>query len=202
MPLPLSFSTQRHSPEGHKPDMTGATAASEMIMQQAPGHISTEPLLGTPGNSFSPPVLESVPHVGAEQPRLTPNSNSLPPAPSPNQRSESDAGFARQPVLVAETLPLVPPPVQAPSRALSQPGQEWAAQIEQLRNDIFSIAMNVSALNDRIDRLDTRGTQVAGLATLRGEIETWLENHLNAAVEHCMHRIISRTALSAAGSVN
>jgi hypothetical protein len=59
MPLPFSFSTQRHSHEGDTPDMAGATFASEMIMQQAPGHISTEPLLGTPGNTFSPPVLES-----------------------------------------------------------------------------------------------------------------------------------------------
>lgn len=181
-------------------DVAGATVASEMIMQQAPGHISTEPLLGTPGNTFSPPVFESAPHNGGEQQR--PVSNFLPAPPSPNQRFESNAELSRPPVLMAETLPLVPPPVQAPSRVLSQPGQEWAAQIEQLRNDIFSIAMNVSALNDRIDRLDTRGTQIAGLATLRGEIETWLENHLNAAVEHCMHRIISRTAPPASGSAN
>jgi hypothetical protein len=115
---------------------------------------------------------------------------------------ESDAEFSRPPALIAETLQLAPPPVQAPSRSVSQPTQEWAVQIEQLRNDIFSIAMNVSALNDRIDRLDTRRAQVAGLATLRGEIETWLENHLNAAVEQCMHRIISRTAPPASGSVN
>lgn len=200
MPLPFSFSTQRHRPEGHTPDVAGATVASEMIMQQAPGHISTEPLLGTPGNTFSPPVFESALYNEGEQQR--PVSNFLPPAPSPNQRFESNAELSRPPVLMAETLPLVPPPVQAPSQVLSQPGQEWAAQIEQLRNDIFSIAMNVSALNDRIDRLDTRGTQIAGLATLRGEIETWLENHLNAAVEHCMHRIISRTAPPASGSVN
>lgn len=197
MPLPFSFSTQRHSPEGHTPDMTGATAASEMIMLQAPGHISTEPLLGTPGNTFSPPVLENTPHSEGRQ-----VSNFLPPAPSPNQHLESDAEFSRPPVLIAETLPLAPPPVQAPSRPVSQPAQDWSVQIEQLRNDIFSIAMNVSALNDRIDRLDTRGVQVAGLATLRGEIETWLENHLNAAVEHCMHRIISRAAPPASGSAN
>lgn len=200
MPLPFSFSTQRHSHEGDTPDMAGATFASEMIMQQAPGHISTEPLLGTPGNTFSPPVLESAPHSGGEQQRQVPNF--LPPAPSPNQRLESDAEFSRPPVLVAETLQLAPPPVQAPSRPVSQPAQDWAVQIEQLRNDIFSIAMNVSALNDRIDRIDTRGAQVAGLATLRGEIETWLENHLNAAVEHCMHRIISRTAPPASSSAN
>lgn len=70
--------------------------------------------------------------------------------------------------------------------------------MEQLRNDVFGIAMNVSALKDRLDRLEQR-LPPAGhaaqpeIAILRSEIEHWLENHLNAAVEHCMRRIISRT---------
>lgn len=76
-------------------------------------------------------------------------------------------------------------------------GHDWALQMEQLRNDVFGIAMSVSALNDRLDRLEQRlpqsgQTAQAGIATLRGEIEVWLENHLNAAVEHCMHRIATR----------
>ncbi|MFN0080523.1 MAG: hypothetical protein ACKVY0_28990 [Prosthecobacter sp.] len=88
----------------------------------------------------------------------------------------------------------LPPPAQQ-----SPVGHDLAAQIEQLRNDVFGIAMSVSASNDRLDRLEQRvpqGVQTAeaGLATLRGEIEAWLENHLNAAVEHCMQRIISRTS--------
>lgn len=71
--------------------------------------------------------------------------------------------------------------------------------MEQLRNDVFGIAMNVSALKDRLDRLEQRlpsGGHPAQpeIAVLRGEIEHWLENHLNAAVEHCMHRIISRNS--------
>ena len=82
-------------------------------------------------------------------------------------------------------------------KAISPPGSELAAQIEQLRNDVFGIAMSVSALNDRLDRLEQRaphGSQSmqAGIATLRGEIESWLENHLNSAVEHCMQRAMSR----------
>ena len=81
------------------------------------------------------------------------------------------------------------------------------AQIEQLRNDIFGIAMNVSALSDRLDRLEQRlpaagQSMQAGIATLRGEIETWLESHLNAAVEHCMHKIISRTNSVVSNPVN
>lgn len=103
-------------------------------------------------------------------------------------------------MLMANTLTMPPPVpsplVQAPSTPLlqPQPQPEWAAQIEQLRNDIFSIAMSVSALNDRIDRLDQRAPQAgASLDTLRSEIGTWLENHLGTAVEHCMHRIANRT---------
>lgn len=70
--------------------------------------------------------------------------------------------------------------------------------MDQLRNDLFGIAMSVSALNDRLDRLEQRvpagGSSVqAGLATLRGEIESWLGNHLNTAVEHCMQRILNRS---------
>lgn len=77
-------------------------------------------------------------------------------------------------------------------------GADIAAQIDQLRNDIFGIAMNVSALSDRLDRLEQRIPSVsqsmqAGVATLRAEVETWLEKHLNAAVEHCMHQIIQRS---------
>lgn len=117
------------------------------------------------------------------------------PAPSPNQRQAPLLeGASRQPVLLADTLTLPPPVVQAPSGPLHQPLPEWAAQMEQLRNDIFGIAMSVSAMNDRIDRLDQRSAQAvtAGLGALRTEIQTWLESHLNAAVEHCLHRIMTR----------
>lgn len=97
--------------------------------------------------------------------------------------------------------------LQPSAKAASATGQDWAAQIDQLRNDIFGIAMNVSALSDRLDRLEQRlpaaGQSVqAGIATLRGEIETWLESHLNAAVEHCMHKIISRTNSAVSNPVN
>jgi hypothetical protein len=117
-------------------------------------------------------------------------------------RPVADAELPRHPVLLAETLQLPSPPLQAPSRPVTAPTQDWSGQIEQLRSDIFSIATNVSAMNDRIDRLDPRGSQVAALASLRIEIETWLENHLNAAVEHCMHRIMSRSAPPDAASSN
>lgn len=110
----------------------------------------------------------------------------LPPAPSPNLRftgGQVTSGIIAHPGVGALNSPASP---------------DWAGQIEQLRNDVFGIAMSVSALTDRLDRLEQRTPQngqsmQAGIATLRGEIEAWLENHLNSAVEHCMHRLASRT---------
>jgi predicted nucleic acid-binding Zn-ribbon protein len=85
----------------------------------------------------------------------------------------------------------------APGRPDTAALHEWSSQLDQLRNDVFGIAMSVSALRDRIDRLEHRMTSddqttQSSLQKLRGEVEVWLENHLNAAVEHCMQRIISR----------
>lgn len=204
MPLPFSFSTQRHSFDSDTAGGTGGSAVHEVIMQSSPGPLSTEPLLGTPGNSLTPPQVAEERSAAPERMVLGPMM--LPPAPSPNQRVIAPPPeLLRQVTLVDDTLSLPPPaPVmQAPARAATAPlvqaAPEWTTQLDQLRNDIFSIAMSVSAMNDRIDRLD-RAPQAASvsLATLRGEIQSWLENHLNAAVEHCMHRIISRVSQPAA----
>lgn len=205
MPLPFSFSTQRQSFDGETAVGTSGPAVYEVVMQQPPAHVSTEPLLSTSGHSFSPaPALFGEMTVAELPSQAVIGSQgllALPPAPSPNQRvAPAFSAPQRLPTLVADALTQPPPqPLpQAPSAPLlvSAPvGQsDWAAQMEQLRNDIFGIAMNVSAMRDRVDRLDQRAPQAAAasLATLRGEIEVWLESHLNAAVEHCMHRIMNR----------
>ena len=184
MPLPFSFSIQRQGSEAETPAATPEISVAEKMMNHAPGHVITEPLLGTPGNTFSPPVVDVAPRGKSDYPRLMPSP--LPPAPSPNLRfggSQETSGILDHPGLGALNSPASP---------------DWAGQIEQLRNDVFGIAMSVSALTDRLDRLEQRTPQSgqsmqAGIATLRGEIEVWLENHLNSAVEHCMHRLVSRT---------
>ncbi|MDZ4403993.1 hypothetical protein [Prosthecobacter sp.] len=191
MPLPFSFFTQRQGSEAETPLGTPDISVAEKVMNLAPEHVSTEPLLGTPGNTFTPPVLGAAPRANPDYPQL-------PPAPSPNQRFTGSLGDVPSTEFQMATLHLPPTPMQPSVKATTPSGQEWAAQIEQLRNDVFGIAMSVSALNDRLDRLEQRtppgGQSVqAGIATLRGEIETWLENHLNSAVEHCMQRVMSRT---------
>ena len=195
MPLPFSFSTQRQASEAEKPSGGVETAVSERVMNLAPGHVITEPLLGTPGNTFSPPVLEVSSRSSVDPPLVM--SPSPPPAASPNLRLTGGRDSAAVDAMMATQF--VPKPTPTSPQMGTSAVQDWSAQIDQLRNDIFGIAMSVSALSDRMDHLEQRVPQAgqsvqAGLAVLRGEIETWLENHLNSAVEHCMHQIIiSRT---------
>ncbi len=74
---------------------------------------------------------------------------------------------------------------------------EMTAHIEQLRNDLFSAATNISALSDRLERLESRPATSAAfhteLATLRSDIERWITHHLEAAVEQSMRRIWERS---------
>ena len=195
MPLPFSFSTQRQTPEAEIPEATLAMAVSEKVMSNAPRHVSTEPLPGASGNPFPLPVLEAAPRDVPNFPRSNP-AHLLNSAVAPDPED----------IVLAEVqLTAAVPPPSSPQVAVQ--AHDCPAQIEQLRNDIFGIAMNVSALNDRLDRMEQRlpqtgQTMQAGIATLRGEIENWLENHLNAAVEHCMHQIISRKNSAANCPVN
>ncbi len=199
MPLPFSFSTQRQSSEAESPAEAIAMAIAEKVMSHAPGHVSTEPLQGTQGSVFTPTVPEGLSHAVPQFPRPAEVSS----AKLPYKREQEDL----LPVGMQVTAAVPPPTSQQSSMQGTASGHDLPAQIDQLRNDIFGIAMNASALNDRIDRMEQRLPQAgqsvqAGIATLRGEIETWLESHLNAAVEHCMNQIISRTNSSANRSVN
>ncbi|WP_395752971.1 hypothetical protein [Prosthecobacter sp.] len=164
-------------------------------MNHAPGVVSTEPLPGTLGSPFSPAPLDRVPRAVAGNGRHSPIST-----PNPYFNSEQEAD------LQATVLHPAPSASQ-PSPKGTATGLDLPAQIEQLRNDIFGIAMNVSALSDRLERLEQRvppagQSMQASVATLRGEIEVWLEKHLNAAVEHCMHQIISRQNSANSQSAN
>ncbi|WP_395742978.1 hypothetical protein [Prosthecobacter sp.] len=168
-------------------------------MSHGPGHVSTEPLPGTLGGAFPLPVPEVMPQPAAHFPR-----RSTVPSQNPSFAPEQESLL---PAELQVTAAVPPPTAQQPSAQGTATGHDWSAQLEQLRNDIFGIAMNVSAMNDRIDRMEQRPAQSGAaaqsdIATLRGEIETWLENHLNAAVEHCMHKIINRTNLAASRSAN
>lgn len=189
MPLPFSFSAQRHTPEAELPTGQVGAFPVEKVMGNAPANISTEPLLGTPGNTFSPPPFEMA-KAGF---RLSPSH--LPPAPSPNHRLSAVGSSGSEP---EATLQLPFSAAQPTPHTAASQSQDWGTQIEQVRNDVFSIAMSVSALSDRLDRLEQRVPQNGpsmqeSITALRSEIEAWLGSHLNLAVEHCMQRFLQNT---------
>lgn len=195
MPLPFSFSAQR---QGYDSDPAVGAASGGVgygSAAQAPTGPVTAELLASYG--FQPSGF--VDSLAATASRMQSSSDMLAPIHQPLAQAPQPQAAA--PAFLTDTLPLpVPslafsPPAVAPSTQLhrAQP-PDWAAQMEQLRHDIFSIATNVSAMSDRIDRLDQNAPQaaMAGVAALRTEIQTWLENYLSVAVEHCMHRIMTR----------
>ncbi|OYW75384.1 MAG: hypothetical protein B7Z37_13835 [Verrucomicrobia bacterium 12-59-8] len=159
-------------------------------MSHAPGVISTEPIMAELGGTYSLPRVEIVPRQA--------------PLHASNQPFAADREAALPVELQVVAVPAALPPSLEPSSKVAVTVQDLPAQMEQLRNDIFGIAMNASALNDRLDRLEQRIPTAgqSGIATLRGEIEIWLENHLNAAVEHCMNQIINRTNSTVSHPVN
>jgi hypothetical protein len=80
--------------------------------------------------------------------------------------------------------------------------RELSGQVEQLRNDFFSAATTISALRDRVERLESRGPATsasasAEVAALRTDFEAWISQHLETTVEHCMRRVWARVSMAA-----
>lgn len=159
-------------------------------LHYAPQQISTEPLEEAPSDQGQ--VITSHAYAALQEtlPRLRPNPVVPPPPPSPNQRPIPQGFMNATQRLPGESFPVAPTQVQ-----------EVTATHEQLKNDVFAIATNVSALSDRLNRLEDQlrsqsGNTQGAVEALRGEIRSWLENHLHAAVEHCMQHFLSRQSLS------
>ena len=210
MPLPFSFSTQRQTFASDTPANSVSYAVEERVMEQGPGQITTEPIFGTPGNTFSPPVLESSRRQAPDYPVFTATA-STPPTRAPHQHVfQPSPNAQKHPQLVSATLRINDLPYNATHSATAPVTPvlpEWANQIDQLRNDVFGIAMGVSALNDRLDRLEQRvpqGTETVDskVASLRSDIESWLSNHLNTAIEHCVQRYLSQNPSPASQPLN
>lgn len=197
MPLPFSFSTPRYNPESETPAEQAGEYVAEKVMQAGPGLVSTEPLLGTPGNTFSPPskTPESWGRIGHPKPAFSESPVSPSPLPAypyfgPSRNTEGN-------VALVATQPVTHSPNSAMAGGAPSPPDDFGAQTEQLRNDVFGVAMGVSALSDRLDRLEERlsdeGAQARpDIGTLRREVEMWLQNHLSSAVEHCIQQIMAR----------
>lgn len=94
------------------------------------------------------------------------------------------------------------PPTPATPSETERLLRELSGQVEQLRNDFFSAATTISALSDRVERLekrqpgaDTSSNATAEVAALRADFEIWIAQHLETTVEHCMRRVWARTSM-------
>ncbi|MBL9129888.1 MAG: hypothetical protein JNG86_01720 [Verrucomicrobiaceae bacterium] len=127
---------------------------------------------------------------------------SMTPAALPRPVTAPQAAFPNtQEIRVASHAPtthLTAPPMHV--NGVPDTGnamQEVIAQVEQMRNDLFAAATTLSALSDRLERLESRPVAVNGhqaeVASLRSDIERWICHHLEAAVEQSMRRIWERS---------
>jgi len=94
------------------------------------------------------------------------------------------------------------PPTPATPTETERLLRELSGQVEQLRNDFFSAATTISALRDRVERLESRAPDASGnasaeVAALRTDFEAWIAQHLENTVEHCMRRVWARASMAA-----
>ncbi|MBK8092982.1 MAG: hypothetical protein IPK32_13595 [Verrucomicrobiaceae bacterium] len=111
--------------------------------------------------------------------------------PQPSFADEqSDANAATTPLLnpLSRHMHLAEPEEPVPHLS------DLASQMEQLRNDFFSAVTTISALSDRVERLESRlhtvqNAATTAITTLREEIGQWITHHMDAAVEQRMRAV-------------
>ena len=195
MPVPFSFSMQRATSEADpaSSDVVAVSGDMDVLQQQ---NVSPSGVMSPNGNA----AKEAAPLVLRPQGLFQPASFSLrtdaqPPLPPPSTREI-------QAVSHAPTTHLFQPVTLSTAPEAGTPGHELTDHLEQLRNDLFSAATNISALSDRLERLESRPVASAAfhteLATLRSDIESWITHHLEAAVEQSMRRIWERSQAASA----
>jgi len=167
------------------------------MAQSAPALNSAAPEI-TPAHvaaAATPPVLAFAPSAPAgfafaaygtpgEASNLPPQPRRLPEVPAP------------EPAPI-HTTELLGSAMQRETGAASQEVlEDLSEQLEQLRNDFFSAVTTISALSDRIERLEQRqhgpGTPSPEISELRTDVQNWITHHMDAAVEQRMRLIWER----------
>lgn len=204
MPLPFSFSTQRPSASPDSPvNQAGALEPSHGISSEYSGGSNESP----PGGivlAFAPVFSAASVFSPAAKPPVSPPAAPPLPAPAISPRpvtTPSPTGPSTAVMREASQAPTTG--LFAPISATVAPdgdetrGGELSAQIEQIRNDLFSMATNLSAMSDRLERLESRPSASAQphaeIAALRSDFERWIAHHMEPAVEQCLHRIRERS---------
>ena len=192
MPLPFSFSTQRPSASADSAQVAGA---GDVDFQGNSAESQHGPSGGIPGGimlAFAPKSAQAALFAPASIPEAHPPKLILPPVSTgPSTTVIREASLAATAGVFA--------PGSASLAPIVEDGriQDLSAQIEQIRNDLFSVATNLSALSDRLERLECRPTAAAQphaeIAALRSDFERWIAHHMEPAVEQCMQRIRERT---------
>jgi hypothetical protein len=201
MPLPFSFSAQRTAPVPEAPLGMGSayTNPHELVgLVEQPG-ASKDPAFATLafGAAVPPQRPAQLIDFQMNQPPVAA------PSPLPTARPQVQSPpLNGQPYLTlgqAPTTHFNAPPPSAVATETERLLREVAGQVDQMRNDFFSAATNISALNDRLERLESRSGTSAGasseVAALRADFETWISQHLEAAVEQCMRRVWARASM-------
>lgn len=108
------------------------------------------------------------------------------------------AATAPEPARSHESSSL-PPGASAPTTVeVDALKQEFQAEIEQVKNDLFGAVMGVSALKDRLDGIETQvqQTTVEPIFPSRSELETWmsswLETHLGEVLERTLGAVLGK----------
>jgi hypothetical protein len=201
MPLPFSFSAQRAAPVPEAPLGMGSayTNPHELLgIVELPGAVKDPAFaaaaMEAPLPAPKPPQLAEYQAVQAAVPSRQSQPVPLVMAPPLNSQPYLTLGHA------PTTHYNSPPAVGTRSAETDQLLRELSGQVEQLRNDFFSAATTISALRDRVERLETRGPEApsngsAEVAALRADFEAWIAQHLETTVEHCMRRVWARASM-------
>ena len=203
MPLPFSFSAQRTAVVPEAPLGMGSayTNPHELLgIVDQPGAVKDPAFaaaaMESPLPTPKPPQLldfQAIPPPAAS--RLPQPLPPLVMAPPLNGQAHLTLGHA-------PTTHFNSPPTPATPSETERLLRELSGQVEQLRNDFFSAATTISALSDRVERLekrqpgaDTSSNATAEVAALRADFEIWIAQHLETTVEHCMRRVWARTSM-------
>lgn len=203
MPLPFSFSAQRTEPVPETPFGMGSayTNPHELLgIVEQPGALKDPAFAAMPVEASLPPP-KPAPLVDFKA--IPPPVAAQPPPPAPLSMAPPLNGQAYLTLGHAPTTHFNSPPSPgSTSTETERLLRELSGQVEQLRNDFFSAATTISALRDRVERLESRGPASsagasAEVAALRTDFEAWIAQHLETTVEHCMRRVWARASMAA-----
>lgn len=204
MPLPFSFSAQRTAVVPEAPLGMGSayTNPHELLgIVDQPGAVK-DPAFAVAAME-APLPLPKPPQLVDFQAMAPPAAARVPqPPPPPLVMAPPLNGQAHLTLGHAPTTHFNSPPTPATPSETERLLRELSGQVEQLRNDFFSAATTISALRDRVERLEKRepGTDApsnatAEVAALRADFEAWIAQHLETTVEHCMRRVWARASM-------